>query len=68
MIRFVVNRNLPSWHGYMYASLMFIVAFVESMLLHQYFHRCMVVGMRIRTAIVAAVYKKVRCSTISNLF
>ena len=47
------------WRGYFYAVLLFVVAFVQSMMLHQYFHRCMVVGMRIRSALVAAVYKKV---------
>jgi len=47
------------WRGYMYTFLLFVVAFVQSMMLHQYFHRCMVVGMRIRSSLVAAVYKKV---------
>jgi len=58
MIRFVVDTSIPTWHGYLYCFLMFIVALIESMLLHQYFHRCMVVGMRVRTAIVACVYRK----------
>lgn len=61
LINFIHDRSQQAWRGYVYAVLMFIVAFIQSMLLHQYFHRCMVVGMRIRTALIAAVYKKVRC-------
>ena len=38
---------------------MFFNALVQSLILHQYFHRCFLVGMRVRTAIIAAVYKKV---------
>jgi ATP-binding cassette subfamily C (CFTR/MRP) protein 1 len=60
LIHFIKDRSQLAWRGYVYTALMFIVAFVQSMLLHQYFHRCMVVGMRIRTALIAAVYKKVR--------
>ena len=30
---------------------------IQSFFLHQYFHQCFHVGMRIRTAIIAAVYK-----------
>jgi len=59
LIAFIHDRTQMVWRGYMYAALLFVVAFVQSMMLHQYFHRCMVVGMRIRSALVAAVYKKV---------
>ena len=44
----------------MYTALMFLAAVVQSLCLHQYFHRCFVVGMRVRTAVIAAVYAKVR--------
>ena len=57
---FTRNKAEPMWKGYMYACLMFATVFVQSMVLHQYFHRCFVVGMHIRTAVIAAVYKKVR--------
>ena len=59
LIAFINDRSQMVWRGYMYAFLLFVVAFVQSMMLHQYFHRCMVVGMRIRSALVTAVYKKV---------
>jgi len=59
LIAFIHDRSQMVWRGYLYAVLLFVVAFVQSMMLHQYFHRCMVIGMRIRSALVAAVYKKV---------
>ena len=43
----------------MYAVLMFVIAIFQSIVLHQYFLNCTVVGMRLRTAIIAAVYEKV---------
>jgi len=59
LIAFIHDRTQMVWRGYLYTIMLFVVAFVQSMMLHQYFHRCMVVGMRIRSALVAAVYKKV---------
>ena len=59
MIRFTKDESQPDWHGYFYTALFFINALVLSLFLHQYFHRVNVVGMRIRTAVIAAVYNKV---------
>ena len=43
----------------MYAFVIFLVAVIQSICLHQYFIRVMVVGMRLRTAVMSIVYKKV---------
>lgn len=43
----------------MYAALLLIVALLQSLLLHQYFHSCLVLGMRLRSVIISAVYRKV---------
>ena len=43
----------------MYAALLFVVAMVQAAFLQQYFHRGYIVGMRMRTVLMAAVYKKV---------
>ena len=59
MIGFTKDTSEPDWNGYFYAVLLFVAAVIQSLFLHQYFHRCFRVGMRIRTAIIAAVYKKV---------
>ena len=64
MINFTKNESDPEWRGYIYAVLLFLTAVVQSLFLHQYFHRCFTIGMRIRTAIIAAVYNKVEFSVI----
>lgn len=37
---------------------MFFTAVVQTMVLHQYFHRCFTTGMRLRAALVTAIYRK----------
>ena len=59
MIQFTADKSEPDWKGYFYAVLLFITAIIQSLFLHQYFHRCFTLGMRLRSAIVASVYKKV---------
>ena len=59
LIAFVADPSQPAWKGYVYAILMFIAAILQSLTLHQYFHKCFNVGMRSRTALISAVYKKV---------
>ncbi|ESO12440.1 hypothetical protein HELRODRAFT_105347 [Helobdella robusta] len=58
LLKFISSPTAPCWHGYSLCVLLFILAFIQSMILHQYFHCCMVVGMNARTAITGAVYKK----------
>ena len=47
------------WKGYAYAGSMFLIAVMQSLSLHQYFHIMMQIGMRIRTGIIGLVYEKV---------
>ena len=65
MINYVNDPEEAEYKGYLYALLMFCAAALQSILLHQYFHRCFVVGMRSRTALIAAIYQKV-CITLTN--
>ncbi|XP_070778984.1 multidrug resistance-associated protein 1 isoform X2 [Enoplosus armatus] len=58
LIHFVNNSGAPSWHGYFYTALLFICTCVQSLILQKYFHVCFVSGMRLRTAIIGAVYRK----------
>ncbi|EUB55936.1 Multidrug resistance-associated protein [Echinococcus granulosus] len=48
----------PMWHGYVYAFLMFLTAFIQSLMLHQYFRKQTLVGMDMRTVVISAVYRK----------
>ena len=59
MIQFTQDETQPDWHGYFYSVLFFLNALVLSLLLHQYHYYRAIVGMRIRTAVIAAVYNKV---------
>jgi ATP-binding cassette subfamily C (CFTR/MRP) protein 1 len=63
LLKYVINfsspeNNEPAWHGYFYASMLFAAAAIQSIFLHQYFHRVMKTGMRLRSALVCAIYRK----------
>ncbi|KAJ8418122.1 hypothetical protein AAFF_G00138310 [Aldrovandia affinis] len=58
MISFTHDTSIYVWKGYLYAVLLLLVAILQSMFLQQYFQRCFVLGTQVRTAIMAAVYKK----------
>lgn len=59
-----VTSDEPLWKGIIYAISLFLVAAVQTLMLGQYFNRMMLVGLRIRTALIAAIYRKSLC--ISN--
>ena len=59
MIKFTQDETQPKFYGYLYAILLFVVELLKFLLFSQFFMLSRVVGMRIRAAIVAAVYKKV---------
>lgn len=59
LINFVNDSKAPNWQGYFYTALLFISACLQTLVLHQYFHICFVSGMRIKTAVIGAVYRKV---------
>uniref|UniRef100_A0A8C9W2Y9 Multidrug resistance-associated protein 1 n=1 Tax=Scleropages formosus TaxID=113540 RepID=A0A8C9W2Y9_SCLFO len=58
LIRFVNDSNAPIWQGYFYTALLFICACVQTFILQKYFHVCFVTGMRVRTGVAGAVYRK----------
>uniref|UniRef100_A0A3B3VBR8 ABC-type glutathione-S-conjugate transporter n=1 Tax=Poecilia latipinna TaxID=48699 RepID=A0A3B3VBR8_9TELE len=47
-----------AWEGYFYAVLLLVVALLQSLVLQQFVRRCFVLGMKVRAALMAAVYKK----------
>uniref|UniRef100_A0A8D2LRY7 Multidrug resistance-associated protein 1 n=1 Tax=Varanus komodoensis TaxID=61221 RepID=A0A8D2LRY7_VARKO len=58
LINFVNDKDAPSWQGYLYTALLFVSAGLQTLVLHQYFHICFVTGMRLKTAVIGAVYRK----------
>ncbi|XP_055613859.1 multidrug resistance-associated protein 1-like isoform X4 [Uranotaenia lowii] len=57
IINFVSGEE-PLWRGIFYTILLFLVASVQTLLLAQYFNRMFFVGLRIRTALISAIYRK----------
>uniref|UniRef100_A0AAQ5ZZH2 ATP-binding cassette, sub-family C (CFTR/MRP), member 2 n=1 Tax=Amphiprion ocellaris TaxID=80972 RepID=A0AAQ5ZZH2_AMPOC len=58
MISFTEDKSDYAWRGYLYAVLLLVTALLQTVVLQQYFQRCFVLGMKVRTALMAAVYKK----------
>ncbi|XP_026210427.1 canalicular multispecific organic anion transporter 1 [Anabas testudineus] len=58
MISFTQDSSRFAWEGYLYAVLLLVVAILQSLFLQQYFHQCFVLGMKVRTVLIASVYKK----------
>jgi ATP-binding cassette subfamily C (CFTR/MRP) protein 1 len=58
LIEFTLDESIPPWHGYVYASLLFAVTEVKSIVVHQYFHLCNKTGLHARVALMDAVYRK----------
>ncbi|GAB1607313.1 multidrug resistance-associated protein 1-like isoform X1 [Argonauta hians] len=64
LINFISTKSEFAWQGYFYAFSLLIAATLQSIVLHQYFHNCFIVGMKLRTTITSAVYCK--SLTLSN--
>ncbi|MGH0129637.1 UNVERIFIED_CONTAM: hypothetical protein FKN15_048342 [Acipenser sinensis] len=58
LILFVKDSSAPYWQGFFYTVLLFLCACLQTLLLQKYFHVCFMTGMRLRTSIVGAVYRK----------
>ncbi|XP_042861563.1 multidrug resistance-associated protein 1-like isoform X1 [Penaeus japonicus] len=58
LIVFTESEDMPAWKGYMYAALMFVCAQIQSLVLGQYFMKMFLAGLRIRTGVISAVYRK----------
>ncbi len=60
LITYVGTENEFEWKGYLYVGMMFSVSLLGTIILQHYWHRCYTVGMRVRTALTSALYRKVR--------
>ncbi|XP_056096294.1 ATP-binding cassette sub-family C member 3 [Rhinichthys klamathensis goyatoka] len=58
LIDFTKNKHAPLWWGYALAFLMFGTSLLQTLILHQHFQYCFVTGMRLRSAIIGAIYRK----------
>uniref|UniRef100_A0A0P6J763 Canalicular multispecific organic anion transporter 1 n=1 Tax=Heterocephalus glaber TaxID=10181 RepID=A0A0P6J763_HETGA len=65
LIAFASDKDAYVWTGYIYVILLFVVSLIQSLCLQSYFQMCFIMGMSVRTTIMASVYKK--ALTLSNL-
>ena len=68
LIHFVNNAGAPAWHGFFYTALLLMCTSVQTLILQKYFHVCFVTGMRLRTAVIGTVYRKVKATENKSLF
>jgi len=67
LIAFVSNKDIQDWKGYLYAVILTVTAITQTVFLSQYFQRMFIVGLQVRTAITATVYRKaIRMSSSSR--
>ncbi|KAG2214416.1 hypothetical protein INT47_000972 [Mucor saturninus] len=55
---YLTNEPEPGYRGVFISVAMFITAILQTMFLHQYFQLCFTTGMKMRAALVTAIYKK----------
>lgn len=53
-----MKEKQENWKGIMYAILLFLVSMIQTVLSQQYLNSMLGIGMRIRSVLIAAIYKK----------
>ena len=63
LIEYIEDKSSSEkmWMGYVYAGSMFVSATLQSLVLQQYFHIMVTLGMKIRSAVTGLIYEKVSC-------
>ncbi|XP_058154485.1 ATP-binding cassette sub-family C member 2 isoform X2 [Dasypus novemcinctus] len=64
LIIFANDPSMYVWTGYLYSILFFVLALMQSVCLQSYFRLCFMLGVQVRTAVMASVYRK--ALTLSN--
>ncbi|NXT85057.1 MRP6 protein, partial [Zapornia atra] len=58
-LEFIEDQEAPNWHGYFYAFTMFLLACLQTLFEQRYMYMCLVLGLRLRTAVTGLVYRKI---------
>ncbi|XP_047424944.1 multidrug resistance-associated protein 1-like isoform X2 [Mugil cephalus] len=58
LLGFMRIKDAAMWKGFLFASLLFVLSCLQSVLHHQYMFHCFTVGMRLKTAIMGLLYRK----------
>uniref|UniRef100_A0A4W4G689 ABC-type glutathione-S-conjugate transporter n=1 Tax=Electrophorus electricus TaxID=8005 RepID=A0A4W4G689_ELEEL len=59
LLGFVRDEDAPLWKGHLFAVTLFLLSCLQSLFNHQYMYTCFTVGMRVKTAIMGLIYRKV---------
>lgn len=59
LLDFMRDIHAETWKGFLLASLLFLLSCLQSLFHHHYMFHCFTVGMRLKTAIMGLVYRKV---------
>ena len=60
LIEFVKNKSPYVWHGYVYAVSMFCSSVLGVLCSHHHYNFAYTTGLRVRTALTSAIYRKVQ--------
>ncbi|NXU19535.1 MRP6 protein, partial [Pardalotus punctatus] len=58
-LKFIEDKEAPSWLGYFYAFSMFLLGCLQTLFEQRYMYMCLVLGLRLRTAVTGLVYRKI---------
>ncbi|XP_044535039.1 ATP-binding cassette sub-family C member 6 [Gracilinanus agilis] len=58
-LEFISDPEAPTWKGYFYAVLLFLSACLQTLFEQRHMYVCMVLEIRLRTAVMGLVYRKV---------
>uniref|UniRef100_A0A3Q3DPZ5 ABC transmembrane type-1 domain-containing protein n=1 Tax=Hippocampus comes TaxID=109280 RepID=A0A3Q3DPZ5_HIPCM len=64
LLGFMRDEDAAMWKGFLFAGLLFFLSCLQSLLNHQYMYRCFTLGMRLKSALMALVYRK--CLVMSS--
>nr|XP_033819452.1 multidrug resistance-associated protein 1-like isoform X2 [Geotrypetes seraphini] len=57
-LEFMKDTKAQLWKGYFYAALLFLLACMQTLFEQRYMYMCSVLGMRLKTAVLGLVYRK----------
>lgn len=52
------SSDEPMWRGYVYAAVLFLLSVIQTILSTQHLQRIFLVGMKVKTSLIATIYKK----------
>ncbi|NXX50089.1 MRP6 protein, partial [Tricholaema leucomelas] len=58
-LQFIEDPEAPSWHSYFCAFALFLLACLQTLFEQRYMYMCLVLGLRLKTAVTGLVYRKI---------